>query len=300
MRDITKFILADDLEVPKLMNVSWDITDNYNYWYKKGTNNILLVAHIDTLPRINNKKRFKEKSKSLELINFNGIIQARDSILGADDRAGCYAINQLYHKYGTQCSILLTNFEETGGIGVNTFISDHPDLLTEYKLFIELDRMGIDQFTHYNNFLDDELEFLLMGFNFTYNIGSYSDIMDLSEHYKIQSVNLSVGYYNQHSKSEYLDFNSLEYLLIPRYNNLISTLEDINESYYIPEIQKITQDLNELYWKYVENLTDEQFNTGEYLEYHEWEQEYYDFNDLDYDPCYVEYRDYLDYSFQNV
>ncbi len=231
---INKFILAQDLEVPKMMGIQWDTTDNLNYWYKEGNNNILLVAHIDTLPRINNTKRFKDKSKPLELTYKNGIIKANDSVLGADDRAGCFAIHELYNKYGTACSILLTNFEETGGIGVNKFITDFPDLLNEYKLFIELDRQGVDEFTYYNDFLDLELESLLYDSNFNYALGSYSDIMDLTNHYGIQSFNLSVGYYNQHTKDEYLDYNNLINVLIPRYSNLISEIESIKSSFNMP------------------------------------------------------------------
>lgn len=304
-----EIIKSDDLKVPYMLGIDWDITDHENYFYKKGTNGILLVAHIDTIPRINNVKRFKNKSKPLELMVFNGIVQAKKSVLGADDRAGVYAIDQLYNNYGTQCSILLTNYEETGGIGVNRFISDHPNLLDNYKLFIELDRMGIDEFTHYNNHLDSSLECLLMGFNFSYNVGSYSDIMDLSDHYRIQSVNLSVGYYNQHSKAEYLDFNALEYLLIPRYNELINSIENIDECYYLPN-SKYENDpeweyfdysnndylsscrtIDDQYMDYLENLSDYDYNNLNYLSYQEFcdsiykkELEYLE--NLDYIPKY--------------
>lgn len=305
-----EIIKVDDLKVPYMLGIDWDITDDLNYWYKKGTNNILLVAHIDTIPRINNVKRFKKKSKPLELLNVNGIIQAKDSVLGADDRAGCYAIDQLYNKYGTQCSILLTNFEETRGIGVNTFINDHPDLLSDYKLFIELDRMGIDEFTHYNNFLDDELEFLLIGYNFSYNVGFYSDIKDLSDHYRIQSVNLSVGYYKQHSKAEYLDFKALEYVLIPRYNELINTLEGINESYYLP-ISEYENYPEQEYLDYSNSDYLSSYNTidDQYIDYLD-SLEDYDYNNLDYlsyqefcDSIYkkeLEYLESLDYNFENI
>lgn len=221
MKKIKQFLLAEDLQVYTLFKCSFSVTDNLNYWYKPGTNGILLVSHVDTITRCNSEKH-GQKKRELELTEFAGIIRATGSVLGADDRSGCFAISEiLKDKELRNCGVLLTNFEEAGGKGVKRFIQDHPQILNTYKIFVEIDREGVDQFTHYMEEIDPLINDLCEQFNFNFNQGSYSDVADLSRHYKIPHVNLSAGYYNQHTKWEYLDYLTLSNILIPRYIELI-------------------------------------------------------------------------------
>lgn len=225
MKEIKQFLLAEDLQVHTLFKCFFPITDNLNYWYKPGTNGILLVSHVDTITRCNSEKH-GQKKREIELTEVAGIIRANGSVLGADDRAGCFAISEILKDQELRnCGVLLTNFEEAGGKGVKRFIQDHPQILSIYKIFVEIDREGVDQCTHYMDKIDPLIKDLCEQFNFNFNQGSYSDVADLSRHYKIPHVNLSAGYYNQHTKWESLDYLTLANILIPRYIELIKALQ---------------------------------------------------------------------------
>lgn len=228
--DLINILELDTLAVPGYLGYAWDITDNLNYWYKAGTNGILLVAHLDTITRCNSPRN--KKPRPFNLCESNGLLFAENSVLGADDRAGVYAIKKILESV-PECSVLFTNFEEAGGIGVKTFIKDHPMALLEHTLFIEIDRRGIDQFTHYMPDIDPNLEDIANTFNFNYEIGSYSDVSDLSKHYKIPHINLSAGYYNEHSAKEYLDYKTLYEVLTPRYINFIQATMNQPFKYYL-------------------------------------------------------------------
>lgn len=172
-----------------------------HFAYIKGDVPICLVAHIDTV---------RTEIKPLRLIETDGVIRAVNSVLGADDRAGVFAIAELYKnaKNGAKPSILLTNDEEIGGIGVKAFCAEYDKLPFECNLFIELDRKGANDYVSYNE-LPLEVEAYIEGFGFEAGIGSYSDIQDLTDCYLVPSVNLSIGYYNQHTKNEFLVIDTM-------------------------------------------------------------------------------------------
>ena len=95
-------------------------TDDDNYIFavpKKASNHIMLVSHMDTV------KRGKVK-----LIENNGIVTNAHGVLGADDRAGVFAILEIANKCikGGQPLpyLLFTNYEECGGLGVKQFCKD--------------------------------------------------------------------------------------------------------------------------------------------------------------------------------
>lgn len=178
--------------------------------------NICLVAHMDT---VRTKKKVRLKYDGQKVTNKNGI-------LGADDRAGIYAVYEIARKCidnGVELpSILITNHEEIGGIGVKSFIDDKNEV-SHIELFIEMDRQGLNDYVFYNSVSKGccGLAELLEENHFVEAIGSYSDIYDLSKAYNIPSVNISTGYFNEHTKREYLMLNYLE-LNINRVFNIVN------------------------------------------------------------------------------
>ncbi len=235
MKTIFDFLSADSLQVEKLLDIEWDITDGNNYWYKAGGNGILLVGHVDTIPRCDNP-RFKDLIRPLKVsLDAAGKITADKSVLGADDRAGIYSIYTiLQDPLFKDCSVLLTNYEESGGVGVKKFIKDFPDALKDYKFFLEFDRKGINEVVFYHTPNEGVLA-LLASHGFQEKIGIYSDVADLSAHYNIHHANVSVGYYNNHSPKEYLDYFALEFKLIPSYKKVILDLIQL-PAFEIPAI----------------------------------------------------------------
>jgi hypothetical protein len=157
-----------------------------------------LVAHIDTV--------HKQKPKKKHLWEFNNVLFNVMGGLGADDRAGVYALLQLKDL---PYNLLFTNLEEIGGIGVKQALHDIPDLLSLNTCFIEIDRKGTG---HYVDYVGAEQEFLNLFKNrgLRPEWGSYSDIFDLSDELSIASVNLACGYYDQHTKKESLNLKELQ------------------------------------------------------------------------------------------
>lgn len=161
--------------------------------YAEGSINIGLVAHMDTV---------HDEPKYIEYAN--GEMTCRTG-LGADDRAGVYGILHLLRQ-GFRPTVMLLEDEEKGCIGAGKFAK----VKIEHKLkyLIELDRQGSDDAVFYDC---DNPEFTkyVCEFGFKEAIGSFSDISDIAPAMGISAVNLSVGYYLQHTKSEYLVIGEL-------------------------------------------------------------------------------------------
>lgn len=162
-------------------------------------NGICLVAHLDTIVR----------KDGVELLFEGPILRNSKGVLGADDRAGVYAILDLIQRSEHRPPIIFTNHEEVGGIGVKA-LCDHPEL-TDWlasqgvKLFVELDRANSRDYVYYSYDLPETISTWVEAYGFQEEMGSYSDVADLTRHTSIPHVNLSIGYRNQHGKNELLN-----------------------------------------------------------------------------------------------
>ncbi len=182
------------------------ITDGDNYLFYPSRSPLCLVAHMDTVRPAKRKVKLEQTGQ---------IITNRNGVLGADDRAGVFAIVQLLLKCKDQGrerpSVLFTNYEEIGGVGVQKFIDDcRVNPFEKTRLLIELDRRGANDYVYYNGYLPDDVKDYVEAFGFVESSGSYSDIADLTDAFMIPSVNLSVGYYNEHSVRERLHVDELQ------------------------------------------------------------------------------------------
>ena len=181
------------------------------YLHIDNKNPITLVAHADTLA----KERIKLS------IN-NNIITNQHGILGADDRAGCYAIWKIYTDrlaHGVSLpNILITDLEECGGVGAKQASKDLD--FTGTKLFIELDRQGCNEYVYYTESLPKEIIGYVESFGYVENYGSYSDIAEFEDR-RIPAVNLSIGYYRQHTTKESLHLDEV-FLTISRVNEMLN------------------------------------------------------------------------------
>ena len=203
---ITDFLTMSDNKTFSTMKRAMGkgvVTDSENYLYKHNENSrYLIVAHLDTVCDAGFKHIVTDIEKQC-ISNVNGI-------LGADDRAGCFMVYQLLKNTKLpDFDVLITNYEECGGLGVGRFIKDKVINLENIRLFIELDRMGANEYVSYTP-LPDQVKTYIEKFGFKENRGSYSDIADLSEEYLVPSLNLSVGYYHQHTKKEYLNLKEMK------------------------------------------------------------------------------------------
>lgn len=159
--------------------------------YAKGSLPVMLVAHMDTV--------HKELVKTI-CYSKNGTIVMSPEGIGGDDRAGVYMILQIIKKH--RCHVLFCEDEEVGGVGAQEFAES--DIKPDIHYIVELDRRGSHDAVFYDC---DNPEFtrFVTGFGFKEDIGSFSDISIIAPHLKVAAVNISAGYYCEHSRHEYVD-----------------------------------------------------------------------------------------------
>ncbi|EIM05017.1 peptidase M28 [Planococcus antarcticus DSM 14505] len=177
--------------------------------YGKGRGPVILLnAHLDTVCS------FEE---GREIIKDGNIWTSSSGILGADDRAGVAILLETLKRldatnfHGT-VKCIFTVEEEIGLLGAKGVDAD---FLHDVDAAFVIDRRGTGDIVTscggYEKFCDESFgEFIeeiasshgLPGWKCT--AGGSSDTRILATH-GIQSVNLSAGYYHEHSSDEYLD-----------------------------------------------------------------------------------------------
>lgn len=157
-----------------------------------------LVAHLDTV--------FNSPPTNIYYDQKAEIIWSPEG-LGADDRAGVYSILFLIKK-GYRPTVIFTTDEELGCIGADSLVADWKEPPVELKYLIELDRRGEKDCVFYQC-TNKEFKEYVKSFDFTLANGSFSDISVLCPCWKIAGVNLSIGYYNEHSYTEFLNIRHM-------------------------------------------------------------------------------------------
>ena len=162
-----------------------------------GTVPILLVAHVDTVHFGMPETIYHDENK--------GCLWSPDG-LGADDRAGVWGIMEILHR-GYRPWVLFTDEEETGGHGATqaTKMWDAPDV----RLLVQLDRMN-DKDAVWYDCDNGKAERWVNKHGFKTAQGSFSDISILCPDWHIAGVNLSIGYYRQHTTAEHLSLPEAE------------------------------------------------------------------------------------------
>jgi len=182
------------------------ITDREYYIYHEGNLDkypVVLVVHTDTVRGEVNYPIKLALAEQMFLINTNGI-------LGADDRAGI-AMVDILRKSNPDISVLFCNFEEIGSKGASELLRDidreiiPSDIFDKVKLFIGLDRQGVDHYVTYH-YLPFAIENILLDLGLLNRVGSFSDTYILTEYMNIPSINMAIGYHKEHTEEEYLDY----------------------------------------------------------------------------------------------
>lgn len=208
MKTLVKLLQMTEGQVLKTMNVVTSIYGESHYkedeyLYVKNPHPIVLLAHVDTV----------SITTCLPKITGNIITNGMNSPLGGDDRCGVWAILRVCEHLRKQNiplpSIIFTNKEECGGIGMKKLIHDKVFDPTGVKLLVCLDRKGANDWVDYIS-VPKEVKQYIETFGYIESTGSYADVRDLSSDTLIPGVNLSVGYYHQHTSNEKIHFDELE------------------------------------------------------------------------------------------
>ena len=201
-------------QVPE--RVSSSVISGYSYYSKyksidkshfvfcEGTIPIMLVAHVDTVFDYIPEQIFHDAKQK---------VMWSPEGLGADDRAGVYAIMQIL-KTGLRPHVLLTNGEETGGDGAYAFVENYKNTLKDsmqvpIHYIIQLDRKGNNEAVFYGDTNKDFIKYITKQHKWTKNVGSFTDISILCPAMGMSGVNVSVGYQNNHCESEFINTNHL-------------------------------------------------------------------------------------------
>ena len=171
---------------------------------------MLLAAHLDV------KGEF---SSSDQLIERNNIVSREKGILGADDRAGVSIILNLIKEVGDYREVpplkfIFTVGEEEGQYGAESI---DPDFFEDVSFGISLDRKNCKDIVYKSNSKEySNLEFAERVARVSSRIfseenafvpcqGGISDLRVWSEKDTRPCVNLSVGYFDEHTDEERLD-----------------------------------------------------------------------------------------------
>lgn len=174
------------------------------FLYVKGKDKICLTAHMDTVHAENviDYYVYKEEGKT--------IVSSPQGI-GGDDRCGIFMIMKILERTKMRPTIIFCEDEEIGCVGSTKFTRTKfiKDLEKMYFL-IELDRKGNKDLVYYSDANKEFHEYLENLTEYEAAWGTCSDISTLSPVCGISSVNISCGYYNAHTTSEYVVLEEME------------------------------------------------------------------------------------------
>lgn len=227
-----------------------NVIRNEKYIYVEGDIPIALVAHMDTV--------FDEPPKNIYYDEKQGVIWSSEG-LGADDRAGVFAILKIIQS-GLKPTVILTTDEEVGCLGADEFVKDYPTPPEDLKYIIQLDRRGTNDCVFYDC---DNAEFVkyVESFGFIESYGSFSDISEICPAWGVAGTNLSIGYLDEHSYVETLHVRPM--LSTIEKVKIMLKEEDIPFFEYIPDLRwsypesYLKKNLYFGYSPYAYNLLDE-------------------------------------------
>jgi len=218
MEDFIKILKMTELELKEyvynyLIEKKCNPIYEDGFVYAKGKIPILIVAHLDTIYEISPKNVSYDEKKQL--------ISARGG-LGGDDRCGVFAILKILEEL-SPC-VLFTEQEEVGGLGAKKVVEKLK--IPKVKYIIELDRHGNNDCVFYDCGNLDFIKYIeSFGFETTYGI--FSDISILGPAWNIAAVNLSSGYYDEHTFCEHINVNEL-FTNIERVKEMIKQYKNID------------------------------------------------------------------------
>lgn len=233
-------------------NITFELDHYNNLFITKNTNNPdtypCIIAHMDQITT--NKGPYR-------IVESNGLIYGIHKSdgtrcgLGCDDSNGiCIALQLLEELPDIKC--VFTTEEETGAKGA-TEACFNTDFLYNVGYFLQADRRGSsDLITHTNcidivtdSFLND-LQPLMEQYNYKENYGTFTDVGEFVANLGICGVNISCGYYKEHTANEYCNIVELENCLNFIYD-IITTLSF--EQQYTIKVNYNNATYN-YYWEY--------------------------------------------------
>lgn len=213
--------------------ISFTADDIGNVYSLKYANAPILSAHLDTVQDTFDVFLAKYITIRKNILSGYGVI-------GGDDKCGVYIILDLILQ--KKFNFVLSVGEETGGFGMRHFLSENDISGCSYGLV--LDRRGNDDIICYRNDygtkkFEDSLSAVGEVYGYSPGTGTFSDADQINE--QISCANLSVGYFNPHTKSEFVLLADLK----KAEDYVFSILKNITDKFERPV--KYTSNYNNCY-----------------------------------------------------
>lgn len=245
--DMISFIINYCCKIP---NVTFILDKENNLFITRNTTNpnhyVCVVAHMDTVHNF---------SSSRELITENGCISAQyissriNCGLNADDCNGILVALQMLEVH-QNLKVCFTTQEEIGGIGAS-YAGNNYEFFMDVQCMLQADRRGSsDLITRTNginvtsNTFLDEISFLMKKYKYKEATGTFTDIGILAKDLGLSGVNISCGYYNEHTNKEICCIPELETCL-NFVNDIIQVINKKGEFYYITVSKEDTNYMND-------------------------------------------------------
>ncbi len=212
--------------VKQLKNKGYtDIFNTKEFIIAEGNTPICLLAHCDTVFSTTPTEWVYDQKRE---------VLWSPSGAGFDDRAGIYAILKILEDGFRPC-IIFTTGEEIGGVGAYKLTHLFPTnpFVKDTKFLIQLDRMGKDDCVFYkcnNKPFIKKIE----SYGFREEQGTYTDISIIAPKWGIAAVNLSVGYYDEHTHAERLYLKQLR-STIKKVENILTDVDKLSKYKYIKQ-----------------------------------------------------------------
>ncbi len=218
-------------------NASFEILDNGKL------STVMFTAHMDTVSSVNDYTRIHlttgpdAKDSGFLIAKYNNDLSNR-TILGADDKVGCYILLEMI-KAKIPGLYYFFHGEEVGCVGSRALVDKNPAIFKNINMAIAMDRKGYgdvinrqggsvccsDEFSkalatqlneQYLNHLDTEPKGL---YRWSPCTGVFTDTAVMTKVVP-ECTNLSVGYFAQHSAQEKTDLIWLKKILLPSVLNI--------------------------------------------------------------------------------
>lgn len=222
------------------------VVEDTGWLYVEGTLPVLLTAHLDTV--------HKELPK--KIVYKDGTVSSPQGI-GGDDRCGVYAILEIVKELN--CHVLFCEDEEIGGAGSDLFAATDlcANLGKKVNYVIEIDRKGADDAVYYDQANREFEKFVETEF-WRMNYGTFTDICNICPVLDVSGVNLSCGYYKQHTTNEYVVLKELE-TAIQETKKLIRRTDPTVTFPYVEEVKRWTNKYYGSWYDFPERVTEEYF-----------------------------------------
>ena len=172
----------------------------------------LVCSHYDTVRHV----------EEIEVVIEGGLIRnKKKAVLGGDDRAGvAIALAMIHDK--VPAIYLFCDKEETGGFGSSEFLFHEQNIIKTVNCYIGLDRRNGNEIALYD-YASEELNNIFISEGYREVSGSFTDVSHIAGEYPKATVNVSVGFHNEHTEKEYVQFEEC-YLSLERISRIIPTL----------------------------------------------------------------------------